>query len=117
MRVLMIDDEKDLVSTLSERLDIRGISSDWATNGAQGVRMSQDQPYDWVLVDIKMPGMNGFEAVRAIKQSQGQAKIIMLTGHSSPEDCHRAQELGVEHYLVKPVEIDDLLSILRAEQA
>lgn len=113
MRVLMIDDEKDLVSTLSERLDIRGIASDWATDGAEGVRMSQEQPYDWVLVDIKMPGMNGFEAVRAIKQSQGQARIIMLTGHSSPQDCTRAQDLGVEHYLIKPVDIEDLVSILR----
>jgi DNA-binding response OmpR family regulator len=111
---LLIDDEKELVSTLSERLELRGLASDWATSGEQGLEMVRRQPYDWVLVDLKMPGLGGFEAIQAIKDARPGTRIILLTGHSSPEDLDHALELGADRYVVKPVDIEDLLELMQA---
>lgn len=113
MRVLLIDDEKELVSTLSERLELRGIDSEWATSGEQGLAMVDHKPYDWVVVDLKMPGLGGFDAIKAIKRQRPGAKIILLTGHSASEDLDHALKLGADHYLVKPVDIDDLLALMQ----
>lgn len=113
MRVLLIDDEKELVSTLSERLDLRGIANDWAISGEEGLVFIQRQDYDWVLVDLKMPGLGGFETIRAIKQRQPKAHIILFTGHSAPEDLQHALDMGADRYLVKPVDIDDLLALMQ----
>ncbi|BEQ16877.1 response regulator [Desulfoferula mesophila] len=110
MKVLLIDDEKELVTTLSERMEIRDIDSDWATSGEQGLKMIQQQPYDWVVLDLKMPGLSGYEAIQAIKAARPEARIILLTGHSSPEDLDRALDMGADLYLVKPVDIDDLVA-------
>ncbi|MGD8562379.1 MAG: response regulator [Desulfarculaceae bacterium] len=115
MRVLLIDDEKELVTTLSERLELRGIDSDWATSGEEGLDLVKRNQYDWVVVDLKMPGLGGFEAIKAIKLARPGVRIILLTGHSAVEDLDHALDLGADKYLVKPVEIDDLLSLMQAE--
>ncbi|KIX13135.1 response regulator [Dethiosulfatarculus sandiegensis] len=112
MKVLLIDDEKELVTTLSERLEIRGISSDWAVSGEDGLELIKKQPYDWVVVDLKMPGLGGFEAIKAIKKQRPETRIILLTGHSSAEDLDHALKLGANRYLVKPVDIEDLLNLM-----
>lgn len=113
MRVLLIDDEKELVTTLSERLDIRGIANDWATSGEQGLGLVKDNTYDWVLVDLKMPGLGGCETIKAIRREQPEVKIILLTGHSAAEDLHNALNEGADKFLVKPVDIDDLLALMQ----
>lgn len=117
MRVLLIDDEKELVTTLSERLDLRGIANDWVTSGDDGLEMMHKESYDWVVVDLKMPGLSGFESIKAIKQIRPQTRVILLTGHSAAEDLDHALELGADRYLVKPVDIDDLLSLMQKEPA
>lgn len=113
MKVLLIDDEKELVSTLAERLDLRGIDSDWATSGEEGLKLARSQVYDWVVVDLKMPGLGGFDVIAAIKKARPQTRIILLTGHTSAEDLDYALELGADRYLVKPVDIDDLLALIQ----
>ena len=116
MRVLLIDDEKELVTTLSERLDLRGIANDWVTSGGDaGLEMIRKEPYDWVVVDLKMPGLSGFESIKAIKELRPETRVILLTGHSAAEDLDHALELGADRYLVKPVDIDVLLSLMQAE--
>jgi two-component system OmpR family response regulator len=117
MRVLLIDDEKELVTTLSERLDLRGIDNDWVTSGDAGLDLIRKEPYDWVVVDLKMPGLSGFESIKAIKEMRPQTRVILLTGHSAAEDLDHALELGADRYLVKPVDIDDLLSLMQQELA
>jgi len=117
MRVLLIDDEKELVATISERLDLRGIANDWVTSGEAGLELLRKEPYDWVVVDLKMPGLSGFESIKAIKEIRPQTRVILLTGHSAAEDLDHALELGADHYLVKPVDIDDLLSLMQKETA
>ncbi len=110
MKVLLIDDEKELVATLAERLELRGVDNAWATSGEQGVKMALAEPYDWVVVDLKMPGLGGYEAIRKIKEGQPSSRIILLTGHSAREDLERALEMGADCYLVKPIDINDLLA-------
>jgi len=112
MRVLLIDDEKELVTTLSERLDLRGIDNDWATSGEAGLDLVKRGAYDWVVVDLKMPGLGGLETVKAIKQEQPAAHVIILTGHSSAEDLENAMDMGADRYLVKPVDLEDLLAVM-----
>lgn len=113
MRVLLIDDEKELVTTLSERLELRGIDNDWATSGEAGLEFIKREKYEWVVVDLKMPGLGGFETIRAIKREQPGARIILLTGHSGSEDLEQALDLGADDYLVKPVQIETLLSMMQ----
>lgn len=115
MRVLLIDDEKELVTTLSERLDLRGIANDWVTSGDAGLELVRKKVYDWVVVDLKMPGLSGFESIKAIKEIRPQTRVVLLTGHSAAEDLDHALELGADRYLVKPVDIDDLLSLMQKE--
>jgi DNA-binding response OmpR family regulator len=117
MRVLLIDDEKELVSTLSERLDLREIENDWATSGEAGLELIKEKPYDWVLLDLKMPGLSGFESIKAIKAIRPETRVILLTGHSAAEDMDHALELGADRYMVKPVEFDDLLALMQNEMA
>lgn len=113
MRVLLIDDEKELVSTLSERLAIRHIDSDWATSGVGGLALVRKRNYDWIILDLKMPGLSGYDAIRAIKEFRPNAKIILVTGHSTLEDLDLALDLGADRYLVKPVDIRDLIALLQ----
>jgi len=117
MKVLLIDDEKELVTTLSERLDLRDIANDWATSGEEGLKLIKRQTYDWVVVDLKMPGLGGFEAIQQIKKASPDTRIILLTGHSAAEDLDHALELGADRYLVKPVDIDVLLSLMQTDKA
>ncbi len=113
MRILLIDDEKELVTTLSERLDLRDITNDWATSGEQGLQRVRERNYDWVVIDLKMPGLSGLETIKAIKREQPLARIILLTGHSSGDELNEAIRLGADKYLVKPVDIDVLLAYMQ----
>jgi len=112
MRILLIDDERELVTTISERLELRNIDNDWAVSGEEGLALLRRNHYDWVVVDLKMPGIGGFEAIKAIKREQPGTRIILLTGHSAPEDLDRALVLGADRYLIKPVDIENLLAVM-----
>ncbi|MEJ2678862.1 MAG: response regulator [Gemmatimonadota bacterium] len=118
-RVLIVDDEAELVSALTERLGLRGFQAEGVTDGpaalarlaAQG-EAAAERP-DVVVVDVKMPGMGGFELVRAIRSSYPDVRIVLITGHSSVREAEEGMGLGVFDYLVKPVPIDELVRVLR----
>ena len=109
MRVLLVDDEEELVSTLSERLALRGIESDWVTSGEEGLRLACERQYDWVVLDLKMPGIGGMETLRNLKKQRPGTNIIVLTGHSSSEDLEQGLQHGASHYLLKPIDVEDLV--------
>lgn len=114
MRILLVDDEEELVSTLSERLALRGIPSDWATT-VEAARMKvKEKTYDLAVLDIQMPGIDGITLKRELEGDYPDMKFIFLTGHGSEEDYHAAiAEAGKECYLIKPVGIDTLLRKMR----
>ncbi len=113
-RVLIVDDELELVSALTERLALRGFEAEGVTDGPAALtRLAAGRP-EVVVVDVKMPGMSGLELVRAIRSSYPDVHIVLITGHSSVREAEEAMGLGVYDYLVKPVPIDELVRVLRA---
>jgi len=114
IQVLVVDDEGELVSALAERLELRGFSARGATSGAAALDCLSEQRFEVVLVDVKMPGLGGFELVREIKARWPAQPVVLLTGHTSAEAAETGAALGVSGYLLKPVDIEELSAALRA---
>jgi DNA-binding response OmpR family regulator len=109
MKLLLVDDEKDFVATLAERLALRNIDADWATSAREAEELIQKNRYDLMVLDIKMPQMGGRKLKQVIEKQQPGIKTIYLTGHGSEEDF-RAGVAEAEYYLLKPINIDDLIA-------
>jgi DNA-binding response OmpR family regulator len=110
IHVLLVDDETEFVSTLAERLSLRGIEADWVTSAEEALNKIQDNQYDLAVLDVKMPRVSGIELKRMLHKQCPDMQFIFMTGHGSEQDFHAgSSEAGVEYYLVKPVHIDDLM--------
>ncbi len=112
LRVLIVDDEAELVSALEERLNLRGFQASGVTTGAEALLRLAELPFDVVVLDLKMPGLGGLEVIKRIKDEHPGLHVILLTGWGSEEDARKGQELGAYDYLMKPVKIDDLVRVL-----
>lgn len=108
IKVLLIDDEKEFVETLSERIRMRDHDPEVALNGEEALKRIQDRKPDVVILDLKMPGMDGMEVLRRIRDAYPDVPVIMLTGHGSDTDEREARKLGVFEYLNKPIDIKEL---------
>jgi DNA-binding NtrC family response regulator len=108
VRVLLVDDEESYVETLKKRLTRRGLSVFSASGGEAALETLAANPVDVVLLDVKMPGMDGMEALSRIKQAHPEVEVIMLTGHANVDVAMRGMEQGAFDYLMKPAEMDDL---------
>jgi len=112
MKLLLVDDEEEFVKALSERMEMRDLKSDVSLSGEQALKtMDEDLP-DVMVLDLKMPGMDGMEVLRRAKKAYPGVQIIMLTGHGSEKDEKEARRLGVFEYLQKPVEFEKLMRIV-----
>jgi DNA-binding response OmpR family regulator len=114
VRVLIVDDEGELVSALAERLNLRGFEATGVTTGAEALAYLAEQSCDVVVLDVKMQGLGGLEVIRRIKEYRAHLEVILLTGHGSAQDAARGMELGAYDYLMKPVKIDELVPLLLA---
>ncbi|MCF8120580.1 MAG: response regulator [Deltaproteobacteria bacterium] len=112
-RVLVVDDEKEFVEMLSLRLQEAGEKVTAAYSGRECLDILQDTPIDVVILDIKMPGMDGMETLREIKKRFPLVEVIMLTGHGSAETAVEGMKLGAYDYLMKPADFDDLTAKLQ----
>ena len=112
-KVLLVDDEVEFVTTLAERLKLRGMDASIATDGAEALkRIDEDRP-QLVLLDVLMPGLGGLAVLDRISTKNPQIKVILLTGRgSAQEDDHRIPR-GAFDYLIKPVNIDELIEKMR----
>jgi DNA-binding NtrC family response regulator len=108
-RVLLVDDEKDFLEMLSERLETRGLKVNTVTSGEEAVEKVEDKTFDAIILDLSMPGIGGLETLKRIKKKKPEAEIIILTGHGSIKTGIEAMKLGAEDFLEKPVDITDLL--------
>ncbi len=114
MRVLLVDDEIELVEALAERLSLRGIHAAWATTCKEALSKLDTQEYDVALLDVKMPKLSGIELKKQMEKKAPRMKFIFLTGHGSEADFRAGSaEAGVDYYLVKPVGIDTLVEKMR----
>ena len=112
MRVLLVDDEEELVTALAERLSFRGIDADWATSGSQALELVDTHVYDVAVLDVKMPNISGIELKKRLEKTRPDMKYIFLTGHGSEEDF-RAGSAEASQYLVKPLDIEILIETMR----
>ncbi len=111
-RVLLVDDEREFVQTLSERLEMRDIGSAVAYDGESALEMiSEDEP-DVMLLDLQMPGINGIDVLKTVKETRPEIEIIILTGHGTKKDHDLCMKMGAFAYLEKPVDIDVLSNTL-----
>ncbi len=109
VRVLIVDDEVEFLETLVKRLRKRKLAVDGVTSGEAALALLRENPVDVVVLDVKMPGMNGIETLREIKKEHGLLEVIMLTGHANTEVAIEGMEMGAFDYLMKPTGIDELV--------
>jgi DNA-binding response OmpR family regulator len=107
-KVLLVDDEEDFVEMLFLRLKELGEKVTVAYSGQEGLDTLEKTPIDVVILDIKMPGMDGIETLREIKRQFPLVEVIMLTGHGSTETAVEGMKLGAFDYLLKPADFSDL---------
>ncbi|PID74900.1 MAG: hypothetical protein CSB28_00775 [Desulfobacterales bacterium] len=109
MKILIVDDEKEFANTLCQRLTLRKYEVMEAHSGKEGLTVLEESAADIVLLDLKMPDMDGLEFLAALRRKQPQTKVIMLTGHGSGEAGEQALAMGASAYLMKPVDFTELL--------
>ena len=114
VRVLIVDDEAELVSALTERLELRGFTAAGATSGDEALDTLSREPWDVVLLDVRMPGIDGFELTRRIRTEHPSTEVVLLTGRTSAADEETSRAAGASAYLIKPVPIERLEDVLRA---
>lgn len=116
-RIMLVDDEKEFVHTLSERLKTRHFESSIAYDGEQALDMlNQDVP-DVMVLDLMMPGIDGIETLRRVKEAHPEVEVIILTGHGSDKEQAAAEDLGAFAYLRKPVNINELARKMKEAHA
>ena len=108
-KVVLVDDEEEFVTTLAERLDLRGIEVQIATNGERALQIIENDSPDIVVLDVMMPGLGGLEVLQRIKAINSQISVILLTGHGSTEQEIETMLESVYDYLMKPLNIDELI--------
>lgn len=112
-KVLLVDDEEEFVTTLAERLQLRGIQVQTATDGESALRLVEDDPPQVVALDVLMPGIGGFEVLQRIKSQNPEIPVILLTGRGSTKDGIEGMRLGAFDYLMKPLDIDELINKMK----
>jgi DNA-binding NtrC family response regulator len=108
-RVLLVDDEVDFLATVTKRLRHRKLEVQAVHDGPAALIRLAERSFDVVVLDVKMPGMDGLEALRRIKAAHPLTEVIMLTGHASVQVAVEGMQIGAFDYLMKPVELNELL--------
>ena len=113
IKVLLVDDEDEFVRTLSERIQLRDIGSKVVLDGEKAVESLEEEIPDVMVLDLKMPGMNGIEVLKKVKEAYPQVKVVMLTGHGSEKDEEEARKLGAFDYLQKPSGLERIIDSIK----
>ena len=112
-KLLLVDDERTFAQTLSERLSLRDIGSLVAYDGESALNLIKEEEPEVMILDLKMPGIDGIEVLKRVKQTNPQIEVIILTGHGSEMDRQRCLELGAFAYLEKPVDVNLLSETIK----
>jgi DNA-binding NtrC family response regulator len=112
IKVLLVDDEKDFIESLAERLQLRDFDVTTALNGNDAINLVQENDYDVIVLDVKMPGKDGIETLREIKKTTQLSQIIMLTGNATVESAIQGMKLGAYDYIMKPTVTEDLIELI-----
>jgi DNA-binding NtrC family response regulator len=113
-RILLVDDEERFRSNLQKMLDAQGLAVRAASSGAEALEELKRSPYDVIVLDIRMPGMDGLATLKEIKSINPEAEVIILSGHASMDAAMEINRLGGYDYLMKPCPLEDLLLKIEA---
>jgi len=116
-KILLVDDEKDFVETLAKRLRTRNFTVDYTLSGDEAVKWLDKNQADVVVLDVRMPGMDGIDTLREIKRMKPLVEVIMLTGHATVETAIEGMKLGAYDYLMKPTDMNDLVDKIKKAEA
>jgi DNA-binding NtrC family response regulator len=111
--VLLVDDEREFVQTLSERLMMRDMGLAVAYDGESALNLIKEDDPEVIIVDLKMPGVDGFDVLRKVKETRPEIEVIILTGHGHEEDRKLCMDLGAFAYLQKPLDINVLSEMIQ----
>jgi DNA-binding response OmpR family regulator len=114
IRVLVVDDEEDFLQALVMRLELRGMSVQGVMRGREALDLLDETSFDVVVLDIKMPGMDGIEVLREIRQRHPDTAVLVLTGHASQELSAEGRSLGAFDYLIKPIKLEAIVERIMA---
>jgi DNA-binding NtrC family response regulator len=116
--VMLVDDEVQFVDTMTKRLSKRNLEIMSAYSGLEAIeKLAENKSVDVVILDVKMPGMDGIETLREIKRKHPLVEVIMLTGHATVETGIEGMKLGAFDYLMKPCDIDQLMAKVQESKA
>ena len=116
-KVLLVDDEVDFLDTLSERMRTRGMEVSTSSSGAEALKKVEQEAYDVIILDLMMPGVDGLEALRILKEKRPELQVILLTGHATVEKGIEAMKLGAIDFLEKPADLNQLTEKIKKAQA
>lgn len=109
-RILVVDDEEALRTVLGSELEGEGYAVQMAGDGDEAIKILEKDTFDLILLDIKMPTVDGFEVLKFVKQHQPATKVIMLTGFADLKNAIESKKLGAEDFVSKPYDLVDLLT-------
>jgi DNA-binding NtrC family response regulator len=112
IRVLVVDDEEDFRETVVKRLNARKLVAEEAASGVKALQILEGKDFDVIVLDVKMPDMDGIETLRHIKKLKPKTEVIMLTGHASVEFGIKGMQLGAFDYVMKPAPLNELLDTI-----
>ena len=107
-KVLLVDDEKEFLGIMSERMKARGMEVTTAESADQALSIIEKESFDAIIMDFQMPGMDGMEALKAIKNKKPELQIILLTGYATVEKTVEAMKIGATDFLEKPANLEAL---------
>lgn len=113
VNILLVDDEVKFLNAIAERLRLKGFEVATATNGDDAVEAAKKGGFDVAVVDLRMPGTDGEQVLRILKQSHKFIEIIMLTGHATVDSAVECTRLGAFKYLEKPYDFEKLVEVLK----
>lgn len=113
IKLLLVDDEVKFLESLSRRLSIRDFEVKTATDGQKAIKAAKGYKFDVAIVDLKMPGMDGTEVLKILKDKHKWLEVIILTGYGTIDSAAECTRLGAFGYLEKPCDIDKLIDVLK----
>ena len=113
INILLVDDEVKFLTAVADRLTLKGFNVTTATDGDAAIEAPGKGGFDVAVVDLRMPGTDGAEVLKILKQKHKFIEIIMLTGHATVDSAVECTKLGAFKYLEKPYDFDKLIEVLK----
>ena len=112
-RVLFVDDEPGLVTAVVQRLMLRDIEATGVTSSIDALRKVEEERFDVAVVDVRMPEIGGLDVLKRFRDTASHMAVVLMSGHGSAENVEEGERLGAFEYLQKPVEIEELVAVIK----